>query len=116
MFGTKHKARIAELEATLATERTNHALDMEKLRVEHARELSALRNQVDYLVRTIRQIDDKLFSISQCTNWESMRPRINSLVEDMTARKVAESKRINDLVADELRKTYEPTTKQIGKG
>lgn len=77
----------------------------------------ALRNQVDYLIRTIRDMDDKLFSISQCTDWPQMRPRVNALVEEMTARKVAESKRIGSLITRELHDTYKPESqalKQIG--
>lgn len=88
----------------------------EALRLEE--ENLALRNQVSYLIRTIRDMDDKLFSISQCTDWRSMLPRVNSLVDEMTARKVAESKRIGALVEKELHRAYEEESyalKQITK-
>lgn len=70
-------------------------------------------NQVTYLIKTIREMDDILFSISQCTNWESMRPRIATLTDQMTARKVTESRRINSIITNELIDVYSP--KQLSK-
>ena len=72
------------------------------------RELLAKENQITYLVQTIRQMDDKIFSMGQCTSWESMRPRFAQLHDEMTARKVAESNRISSLLIPELNKTYTP--------
>lgn len=83
------------------------------LALEKEGDILALRNQVDYLVRTIRDMDDKLFSISQCSDWPSMRPRIAALVDEMTARKVEESKRINSIITRELHSTYKPNSPAV---
>lgn len=80
--------------------------------------MAAQRNQIEYLVRTIRQMDDAIFSMSQMTSWDSMRPRFAQLVDQMTARKVAESNRIGDILRTELVDTYNDQTnvpKRIGK-
>ena len=71
----------------------------------------ALRNQVEYLVRTIREMDDQIFKMSQCGSWNAMQPHFVTLSDGMTSRKVIESNRINDLIRPELIKTYGP--KQI---
>ena len=84
-----------------------------RLCMEKEADILSLRNQVDYLIRTIRDMDDKLFSISQCTNWPQMRPRVNALVEEMTARKVIESQRIGDLITRELHQTYKPESQAL---
>ena len=81
--------------------------------VDLKRQLAAKENQITYLIRTIRQTDDIIYSISQCTSWESMRPRVAQLTDQMTSRKVAESNRINDLIVGELKQTYAPELKQI---
>lgn len=106
MFGKKK--RIAELEA-------NNASLSDQL-LEQIKDNGALRNQVEYLIKTIRDTDQIIFSISQCTNWESMRPRVAQLTDQMTARKVAESNRINDLISGELRSTYKPIPTALPQG
>jgi len=116
MFNKKN-TRIAELEKQIESMRGWREDD------KHARksledQLHTAQNQVEYLIRTIRQTDDIIFSISQCTNWESMRPRVAQLTDQMTARKVAESNRITSLVTEELRKVYTDQTnapKRIGR-
>lgn len=70
------------------------------------RQLAAKENQITYLLRDIRRTDDIIFSISQCTEWNSMRPRIAQLTDQMMTRKTIESNRINDLVVGELNNTY----------
>lgn len=80
----------------------------------------ALRNQVDFLIREIRKMDDIIFSIQQSADgtWTTVRDRFTTLCDQMTARKVAESNRISDLIVGELHNTYKPpeapTPKQIG--
>ena len=109
-------SRIRALEAEVR-EAYGEADDVQVQLVGAQKEAQALRNQVDFLIREIRKMDDIIFSISQCTDWTSMRPRVNQLVDQMTARKVAESNRINSLITSELHKTYDDksnTTKQIG--
>jgi leucyl aminopeptidase (aminopeptidase T) len=99
LFG---KRRIAQLQESLAQKDSEYTA--------LANETHALRNQVEYLVRTIRQTDDIIFSISQCTDWTTMRPRVAQLTDQMTHRKVAESNRINDLIITELHDTYNDQT------
>jgi uncharacterized coiled-coil protein SlyX len=114
LFGKK---RIAELELALATEKAcveGFIKDME----EERKISQGLRNQVEYLVRTIRQTDDIIFAISQCTDWTTMRPRVAQLTDQMTARKVAESNRIGDLLRPQLLDVYNDQTnapKQVTK-
>lgn len=77
----------------------------------------ALTNQVEYLVRTIRQTDDIIFSIQQSADgsWKTVQPRFAQLSDQMTHRKVAESNRISELIRPELIKTYtDPQQKRIG--
>lgn len=105
-------SRIRELELEVDQLRANYLNEA----AQHRQEEAALRNQVDYLIRTIRQTDDIIFSLSQVADgsWTSVRPRIAQLTDQMTARKVAESNRISGLIEGELRTTYAPRTKLIG--
>jgi hypothetical protein len=81
----------------------------------------ALRNQIDYLVRTIRDMDDKIFSIGQFANgtWnEPIRVRFAQLHDGMTARKVNESNAIGRVIEERLHEVYKPESealKQITK-
>lgn len=103
LFGKK---RIAELIAEIAhlQERDAH----------FAKRDSVQGHQIEYLVRTIRKMDDIIFSMSQCSDWPSMQPRFAQLQDEMTARKVAESNRIGDIMRQELVQTYKPDLKLIG--
>jgi uncharacterized coiled-coil protein SlyX len=101
LFGKK---RIAELEATITQlQSTLSAMSLQR---------DAAKNQVEYLVRTIRNMDEQIYKMSQCTSWSVMRPNFLNLEEGMIARKRAESDRIGELIRPELIKTYGP--KQIG--
>lgn len=120
MFDLFNRRKVRELEAALAAEkasvvglRTDISREMD-LAAQYRNENHSLRKQVDFLVRTIRKIDDIIFSISQCSDWTIMRPRVAQLTEEMIARKVAESNKINDVVTAAIKDTYKPTPKQIG--
>lgn len=107
------KKRERELEAEVDRLRANLLNESAQHRVEE----QALRNQVEYLIRTIRQTDDIIFSIQQSADgsWKTVQPRFAQLVDQMTHRKVAESNRISDLIRPELIKTYtDPQQKRIG--
>ncbi len=95
-FGTK---RIKELE------RGNERLQ---------NEVRMLKNQVEYLVRTIRDTDQEIWNMGQRTDWVSQRPHFVKLQEGMIARKHAENERISTIIRGELIDTYKPSTKQIG--
>jgi hypothetical protein len=102
LFGRK---RIAELEAT----NTNLNRRLEQWEIDWKAQQDAeskAHNQVEYLVRTIRQIDDQIFAMSQKTDWLSMRPHFQTLSDGMTARKVTESNRIADILRPQLIETY----------
>lgn len=82
-------------------------LELESQVIDLQRQLAAKETQITYLIRTIRGMDDIIFSISQCTSWESMRPRVAQLTDQMTSRKVAENDRISSLIQGELHQTYD---------
>ena len=88
-------------------------INWKRLCAEKEADILSLRNQVDYLIRTIRDMDDKLFSISQCTDGPQMRPRINALVDEMTARKVNESKAIGRVIEQRLHEVYKPESQAL---
>jgi hypothetical protein len=88
-------------------------INWKRLCMEKEADILSLRNQIDFLVRTIRDMDDKLFSISQCTDWPQMRPRIAALVDEMIARKVNESKAIGRVIEDRLREVYKPEAEAL---
>jgi hypothetical protein len=85
-----------------------HIENLQAIAGKQEAERRALQNQVEYLVRTIREMDEQIFKMSQCTSWDQMRPNFVQLQEGMTVRKRAESDRINDLLRPELIKTYAP--------
>jgi len=79
-------------------------------------EVRALRNQVDYLVRTIRDMDEKIYSIGQFANgtWnEAVRSRFAALHDEMTARKVNESKAIGRVITERLHEVYKPESEAL---
>lgn len=104
MFFRKAK-RIAELEAK-NNRQSDTCMDLIKVNGD-------LRNQIEYLVRTIRGMDDQIFQMTQMSSFEAMRPHFVQLQDGMTSRKVAESNRIADILRPELEKTYAPQTKTI---
>ena len=65
-----------------------------------------LANQVEYLVRTIRDMDQEIWNMSPRTDWTTQRPHYNKLLEGTIARKHAESERIGTLIREETIKTY----------
>ncbi|SRR6266851_8854000 len=72
----------------------------------YAKDFRAIQNQTEYLVRTIRDMDNQIFKMGQYTDWNQMRPHFNYLHEGTISRKRTESDRINDLLRPELIKTY----------
>jgi len=71
------------------------------------------QNQIEYLVRTIRDMDEQIFKMGQLSSWEDMRPHFNHLNEGTITRKRLESDRIRELLQPELIKSYN-NPKQIG--
>lgn len=108
MFGKKAQL-IAELKAEVERLKGLHIHEWNQT-TELQSKLKAAQNQLEYLVRTIRDIDQELFNMSQQTNWAGMRPFFLKLIGGMTARKVAESDRIADILRPELITTYNAET------
>src|SRR5713226_4439426 len=67
-------------------------------------------NQIEYLVRTIRDIDEQIFKMSQLGSWDQMRPHFTHLNEGMITRKRTESDRISETLQPELIKAYSAQT------
>lgn len=112
LFGRK---RIRQLEESLRDKDALFIIQQTDWR-ETETNLTAARNQIEYLVRTIRQMDDIIFSMAQAADgsWKSVQPRFAQLHDQMTARKVAESNRIGDVLRGELINTYtEPQQKRL---
>ena len=102
MFGRK---RIAQLEESLADK--ERLLHIQQTGWKESNEkVTALQNQVEYLIRTIRDMDEQIFKMSQCTTWSEMRPNFANLSEGMMIRKRTESNKISDILRPELIKTY----------
>ena len=77
LFGRKAKQEIAKLEAS---------------------ELQ--------LMGQIREMDQLIYRMSQCTSWESMRPIFNELQAPAERRMREESNRIRDVLIPEMKKAY----------
>lgn len=60
------------------------------------------RAKITSLLKTIREMDDQIFRISQCQSFDQIRPHLNNLAEGMMIRKRIESDRISDLIVKEL--------------
>ncbi len=109
MFDLFGKKRIRKLEA--------HITNLQSIAGKHEAERRALSNQIEYLVRTIRDMDQEIWNMSQKTDWNQQRPHFIKLQDDMTARKHAENERINDILRPQLIETYKPgSTKRLGNG
>lgn len=65
-----------------------------------------LNTQILQLVATIRQMDQKIYRMSQCSSWEQMRPIFNELHAGTERRMQDESRRIQMLLIPEIREAY----------
>ncbi len=106
------RRRVMNLEESLSDKERLFQIQQTGWRETEAR-LKASQNQVEYLVRTIRQMDDQIFAMSQKTDWGQMHPHFLTLSDGMTARKVVESDRIGDILRPQLEATYAPSQKLI---
>jgi hypothetical protein len=119
MFDFFNRKRVRELEALLQNRDDNlegqaqFIMKLQRESAEFTPQLRAAQNQIEYLVRTIRQMDDQIFAMSQKTDWQQMRPHFQTLCDGMIARKHAESERIGDLLRTQLIETYTPKTKNF---
>ena len=114
LFG---KRRIAQLRDDLAQADEANSAAQARARDLEAKN-RALANQVEYLVRTIRDMDGQIFQIGQLADgsWTRVRNNFANLHEGMMARKRAESDRVGAILSTEIIKAYAPdTTKRITK-
>lgn len=72
-----------------------------------------LNTQILRLVATIRQMDQKIFRMSQCSSWPQMQPIFLELHNETMARMQDESRRIQTLLIPEIRKAYLDGAAQI---
>jgi len=114
LFG---KRRIAQLREDLAQADEQNSAAQARARDLEAKN-RALANQVEYLVRTIRDMDGQIFQIGQLADgsWSRVRSNFANLHEGMMARKRTESDRVGAILQTEIIKAYAPdTTKRITK-
>lgn len=104
-------SRIKQLEESLAQQKRLLDIQQQGWKEDEVK-LHAAQNQIEYLVRTIRDMDDQIFKISQNADgsWARVQPNIKTLCDGMTARKVAESNRISDILRPQLIETYNDRT------
>lgn len=102
LFG---KRRIAQLEESLA-QKDRLFIIQQKGWAETEAKLRVAQNQIEYLVRTIRDMDQEIWNMGQKTDWNQQRPHFLKLHDEMTARKVEESNRIGSLIHGEIINTY----------
>jgi hypothetical protein len=68
------------------------------------REITHLQSDRDMMAHNIRQMDDLIFAMSQCSDWNQMRPHFLALQGRMEARRQRESDRIQSVIFNELNK------------
>lgn len=56
--------------------------------------------------RKIREMDQLIFAMSQCTSWDDMRPIFQKLKTFTDARMIDESNRIKQVLIPEMQKAY----------
>lgn len=107
MFDPFGRKRIEELKRQVDSANWNAELSHSNHEV--------VSKQRDDLIRTLRDMDQLIFMMSQCTSWESMRPHFNKLQSGTETRMRIESDRIRDVLIPEIRAAYtDPrATKQI---
>lgn len=68
------------------------------------RELCQAQGDLAIFKFLVRDMDTTLFKVSQCTDWNSIRPYIAELTQGMEHRRKGESDRINSIIHTELQK------------
>ena len=98
IFNWKLKARIAQLEASLAEKNRLFEIQQQGWKESEARELA--------LAVKIREMDQLNFTMSQCVSWTDMRPVFAKLKTFTDARMIDESYRIKTVLIPEMQKAY----------
>lgn len=63
------------------------------------------KNELALMVK-IREMDQLIFAMSQCTSWEAMQPIFEKLKTFTDARMIDESNRIKQVLIPEMQKAY----------
>lgn len=95
LFGRK---RIAELE------RANTNLNRRLQQWENDHDATIDREMS--LIQRIREMDQLIFAMSQCSSWTEMQPIFAKLKTFTDARMIDESRRIESVLIPEMRKAY----------
>lgn len=95
---TGRKKRIANLEEALADKECILDISLKGWKETEARELAM---QVK-----IREMDQLIFSMSQCSSWSEMQPIFAKLKTFTDQRMIDESNRIKTLLIPEMQKAY----------
>lgn len=95
LFGRK---RIAQLEESLEDQKRILNIQQMGWKESETRELA--------LMSRIRDMDQLIFAMSQCTDWPSMQPIFAKLKTFTDARMIEESKRIEKVLIPEMKKAY----------
>lgn len=95
IFGKK---RIAELEKELSNITACYRNE--------TNEINRLEASEYQLMTKIREMDQLIFAMSQCTSWEQMQPIFAKLKTFTDARMIDESNRIKQVLIPEMQKTY----------
>ena len=66
------------------------------------REITQLTSDRDVLAHNVREMDNSIFAMSQCGDWNQMRPHFHNLQARMESRRQRESDRINSVIFSEL--------------
>jgi len=69
------------------------------------REITHVQSDRDMFAHNLRSMDDSIFAMTQCQNWDQMRPHFLNLQGRMEARRKNESDRINSIIFNELART-----------
>lgn len=72
----------------------------------HEAKIAALESSELNLMVQIRDMDQLIFRMSQCTSWDQMRPIFNQLQAPVEKRMSDESDRIKTLLIPEMQKAY----------
>ncbi len=102
LFGKK---RIAQLEESLADKERLFAIQQTGWR-ESNEKVAKLEASELRLMGQIREMDQLIFNMAQCTSWEQMRPIFRELQAPAAKRMRLESDRIKTLLIPEMQKAY----------
>lgn len=98
LLGRKARAALDALEKEHRELATAH--------MRYIDEVNQLRQANDKLIKTLRDMDQLIYIMSQKTSWDAMRPTFQQLNEGTKGRMEIESGRIRNLLTNEVRKAY----------